>query len=101
MRVYGGVRNDLQWFESNRKNLAEHPDKMTPITLGFVFLAVDIPLCMAADTMTLPLTATFGIAKLLADEREKRSSPHEIAPRTLTSSSASPFPGANAKHPGD
>ncbi len=52
-RVYGGVRRDLELRSFPRTGgIGNDPT--------FLLLMIDLPLCLAADTLLLPLTITSG-----------------------------------------
>ena len=58
-RVYGGVRFDVE-------NLADCGRKPGPVSLFFgSLILLDLPLSAAADTLTLPLTVSTTVGKLL------------------------------------
>jgi uncharacterized protein YceK len=48
---YGGVQNDVQLLETPRSQ----PQGIGIRNLGSLVLFVDLPLCLVADTLTIPL----------------------------------------------
>lgn len=51
-RLYGGVRNDLEWLNAGN---AELSDVSSDDALLVAFYAADIPSSFVADTVTIPL----------------------------------------------
>lgn len=75
LRVFGGVRNDLEMAQSNFEKMhAASPEERAAKARGCALLALDLPLSAAADAITLPLTVPFSIARVV-QEQEKAKSP--------------------------
>jgi uncharacterized protein YceK len=76
-RVYGGVRNDFEMAQANLADMANaSPDVKTAKVVGCAFCALDMPLCAAADTIMLPLTVPFSLARVV----ESRKAPESPSP---------------------
>jgi uncharacterized protein YceK len=73
-RIYGGVRNDLEIAQSNFESMPKaSTQERIAKAQGCALLALDLPLSAAADTITLPLTIPFSIARLIQEQEKTKS----------------------------
>jgi uncharacterized protein YceK len=69
LRIYGGVRNDLEF--ATFKSIDSTSSSGSVATASrCALVALDLPLSFAADTISLPLTVPYSIARIV-QERER------------------------------
>ena len=98
MRPYGGVRAEYGVAKEAVGDWVSGPTERRAIACGiFALLAIDMPLCAVADTITLPITlpSLFGVYELRLPHLESADSGGNAANPT------SPMPSVAPQQPND